>query len=117
IRDWSVTGVQTCALPISVIRWARWYRRPDSNRHIPITVIRLGGGAGTGTYANRYLSHACESAANSLCLAWRLTCRGCRASVMPASCGVRLPLWLLQGKQHATRFSQVDGPRLDRGIT
>ena len=68
-------------------------------------------------YANRYLSHARESAASSLCLAWRLTCLGCRASVMPASCGVRLPLWLLQGKQQATRFSQVDGPRLDRGTT
>src|SRR5262249_56348585 len=28
IRDWSVTGVQTCALPISALRLARGRRRP-----------------------------------------------------------------------------------------
>src|SRR5438046_3916629 len=27
IRDWSVTGVQTCALPISSLRTGRWIRR------------------------------------------------------------------------------------------
>src|SRR5262249_61982556 len=32
IRDWSVTGVQTCALPISLLR--RAYRRPVEDAHL-----------------------------------------------------------------------------------
>src|SRR5664280_91694 len=46
-----------------------------------------------------------------------LICRGCLASVMPASAGVLFRFRLLQGKQAATRFSrtwhrwQTDGPR------
>src|SRR5580698_9863417 len=43
--------------------------------------------------------------------------RGCRASAIPASCGVRLPFALLHGWQAATRFSHVDCPPRERGNT
>jgi hypothetical protein len=67
--------------------------------------------------AKRYLSHVRASPASSLCLAWMLICRGCLASTMPASCGVRSPFLLLQPKQQATRFSHVERPRRERGTT
>src|ERR1700676_2408542 len=50
-------------------------------------------------------------------LVWRLKDRGSREGLMLASWGSWLPLRRLQGWQHATRFSQVERPPRDRGIT
>src|SRR5580658_11045737 len=53
-----------------------------------------------------------------MCLeVWRLNDRGSRAGFMLASWGSWLPLRRLQGWQQATRFSQVDRPPRERGIT
>ena len=52
---------------------------------------------------------------------WRLVCklkgRGWRINFMPEDSGVRSPLRLLHAWQQATRFSQVDFPCCDLGIT
>src|SRR5579864_4716165 len=52
---------------------------------------------------------------------WRLVCRlngrGSRSGFMFTSCGMWLPLVRLQLWQHATRFSHVDVPPRERGIT
>src|ERR1035438_1104094 len=50
-------------------------------------------------------------------LVWRLKERGSRAGFMLASCGNWLPLRRLQGWQQATRFSQVERPPRERGMT
>src|SRR5579884_832291 len=69
---------------------------------------------------NRYLRHW-FSLRPSKRINWRLVCRlngrGGRNSFIPASSGVRLPFLLLQGWQHATKFSQVVSPARERGIT
>ena len=42
---------------------------------------------------------------------------GRRISLIPTSCGSRLPFRWLQAKQQQTTFSQVDLPPRDRGTT
>jgi hypothetical protein len=56
-------------------------------------------------------------AGQQLVFGMNVICRGCLASTMPASCGVRSPFLLLQAKQQATRVSHVESPRRDRGTT
>src|SRR3954471_5813555 len=73
---------------------------------------------GTGHAAIRYCSHAGWI---DVLATWTNMCGlGARGSVIgciPATLGSRSPLRRLQGAQHVTMLSQVEGPPRDRGIT
>src|SRR5262249_62108171 len=85
IRDWSVTGVQTCALPISGFRPARRHRRGLSRR------CRRAGRK-PGRKAARWLAH-----------------RQCSAQIGRASCRERVEISV--GSVSLKKEKEVRGER------
>src|SRR5262249_59940367 len=61
IRDWSVTGVQTCALPICTLSTLRAHQlRPDSKLRQVLDVEIEGRKLGDWPFAELHRSHARE---------------------------------------------------------